>query len=73
MATYTCSVWFERDRANVRLDREDGSTVFDLWDEDVVQAIEDGYLRVPPRFQPTEEEWLPCVIDYARSQGLIED
>lgn len=36
--------WFERDRQNVRLETPNGRVIFDLWDEDVTHAIEDGYL-----------------------------
>lgn len=39
--------WFERDRANVRLidqGAEPENELLDIWDDDVAQAIEDGFL-----------------------------
>lgn len=37
--------WFERDRAMVELkDKRTGNTIVEWWDEDVAEAIEDGYL-----------------------------
>lgn len=37
--------WFERDRAHVRLfDVDTDETLLELWDDDVAQAGEDGFL-----------------------------
>ena len=36
--------WFERDRANVRLEDNNGDDALNLWDEEVYQALEDGFL-----------------------------
>lgn len=41
---FEVSTWFERDRANVRVDDTKGHTVFDWWDETVGELIEDGFL-----------------------------
>ena len=37
-----CVTWFERDRQNVRLETPRGRVIFDLWDEDVTDAIDSG-------------------------------
>lgn len=37
--------WFERDRQHVELrDRHDEETLIEWWDEEVTDAVEDGYL-----------------------------
>ena len=37
--------WFERDRASVELtDKESQETLLEFWDEEVYEAIEDGFL-----------------------------
>lgn len=69
---FVCSTWFERDRAHVRLETPQGRLVFDLWDDDVWQAIEDGYLSRPNAPRPTDSDWQPCAVEYARAQGLLE-
>ena len=43
---YVCVTWFERDRQNVRLETPRGRVIFDLWDDDVADAIDSGYLTV---------------------------
>ena len=68
---YVVSVWFERDRANVSLSTPRGRVIFDLWDDDVFQAIEDGFLPEPSHPRPTDAMWQPCAVAYAKSQGLI--
>jgi hypothetical protein len=75
---FECSVWFERDRKNVSLtDLLDGREIFSLWDDDVDQAIEDGFLSVPLVPRATEKQWLPHALGYARDAGylrpLLED
>ena len=41
----TLHTWFERARTHVELrDAESGETIVEWWDEDVSQAIEDGFL-----------------------------
>lgn len=62
------TTWFERDRAHVELsvreaDGSPGATLFELWDEDVGQAIEDGFLD-PRRYHRS-------AYDYAVHLGLI--
>lgn len=56
--------WFERDRAHVELRDEDTDrTVVEFWDEDVSQAVEDGFLN--PR------DWFGSLVEYARTHGLL--
>lgn len=64
---YICYSWFERDRQNIRLETEEGVEIFDLWDDDVDEAIVDGFLDCPSR----GADWLPCAIKYAEEMGLI--
>lgn len=41
----TLHTWFERDRAHVELrNRHTDETIVEWWDEDVAQAVEDGFL-----------------------------
>lgn len=69
---YEVNTWFERDRANVMLTEADtGREIFSLWDDDVEQAIQDGFLRPPRVFRPRDSDWLESAIEYAKSQGLI--
>jgi hypothetical protein len=68
---YVCSTWFERDRSNITLTTPGGREIFALWDDDVYQAIELGLLPTPHHPRPTDEQWLPCAIKYAQSQGLL--
>ncbi len=68
---YECSTWFERDRAFIELKDSAGRTVFELWDEAVTEAIEDGFLPTPHHPRPSNSHWLPCATRYAQSQGLI--
>jgi hypothetical protein len=71
-SSLVCSTWFERDRKNVRLETEDGDEIFSLWDEDVDQAIEDGFLATPRIPRPSDSDWLPHAIEYARQFGMFE-
>jgi hypothetical protein len=68
---YVCITWFERDRANVRLETPRGRVVFDLWDDDVDQAIEDGFLKPPRIPRPSDADWQPQAVQYAVDAGLI--
>jgi hypothetical protein len=69
---YVCIVWFERDRKNIRLETPNGREIFDLWDDAVDEAIEDGFLTTPRRLRPTDEaDWQPHAVAYARNAGLI--
>jgi len=39
------NTWFERDRAHVALlDARNDTTIVEWWDDEVVQALEDGFL-----------------------------
>jgi hypothetical protein len=56
--------WFERDRAHVELrDKNTQETLIEWWDEDVSEAVEDGFLD--------PDDWEGSAIDYARSLGVI--
>lgn len=70
---YVCSTWFERDRQYVRLETPAGRTVFELWDDDVSQAIEDGYLTRPRTPRPSDVDWQPHAVQYAIDTGLLND
>ena len=63
--------WFERDRAMVSLEDDDGNEIFTLWDDEVAEAIEDGFLDTPRKPRPSNADWLPCLVQYAKDQGLI--
>ena len=39
------ATWFERDRQNVELSTCEGKTLLDVWDDDVTQLLEDGFLN----------------------------
>lgn len=68
---YVCSTWFERDRRHVRLETPLGRLIFELWDEDVSEALESGLLPAPRFPRSSDADWQPCAVEYARSQGLI--
>lgn len=62
--------WFERDRAHVELrDRLTGQTIVEWWDDEVQQAIEDGFL--PQRW--TKNAAHAAAFEYAEQMGLVED
>lgn len=70
---FEANVWFERDRKNVRL--TDGLTSRDivcLWDDDVDQAIEDGYLTPPSIPRASDIDWLDPLLEYAQQTGALE-
>ena len=56
-----CRTWFERDRAHVcLLDREtEDFTIVEFWDEEVQEAVEDGFLN--PR------DWHGSLCEYANN------
>lgn len=68
---YVCHTWFERDRAHIRLETPKGRVVFELWDEQVCEAIEDGFLTAPRCPRPSDDDWQPHAVQYAVHQGLI--
>jgi len=68
---YVCSTWFERDRAHVSLSTPKGRVVFELWDDDVLGAIESGYLKPPRVPRPGDHDWQPSAVQYAFDMGLI--
>lgn len=58
------STWFERDRQHVHLFHGDeNETILEWWDDDVTQAVEDGFLN-PKNYEGSAKE-------YAISLGLI--
>lgn len=65
--TFHVATWFERDRAHVALyygtegDAND-DLIVEWWDQDVAQAIEDGFLN--PR------DFLASALEYARDMKL---
>lgn len=71
-SAYVCSTWFERDRQHIRLETPDGKSIFELWDDDVSQAIEDGFLRAPRFPRASDTDWQPHAVAYARLQGLLQ-
>ncbi len=71
-SAYVCSTWFECDRQHVRLETPDGKPVFELWDDAVSQAIEDGFLTTPRRARPSDADWQPHAVAYAREYKLIQ-
>jgi hypothetical protein len=68
---YICVTWFERDRKFVSLGGPGGATIFELWDSAVDEAVESGYLPTPRHPRPSDDQWLPCAIEYALSKKLI--
>jgi hypothetical protein len=68
---YVCVTWFERDRQNVRLETPRGRVIFDLWDDDVTDAIESGCLTVPRFPRATDADWQPHAVAFARETGRI--
>lgn len=70
---FTANAWFERDRSNLTL--TDGLTSRDLvclWDDDVHEAIESGYLTPPSRPRPNDSDWLEPLLNYARETGALD-
>jgi hypothetical protein len=71
MDDFTCVTWFERDRRYISLGSAEQPTIFELWDDDVIEAVEDGYLPTPRVPRPTDDDWLPCAVAYAEAMNLI--
>lgn len=62
--------WFERDRAHVELsDCRSGETIVEWWDDDVQQAIDDGFLL----HRWTGAKAHAAAFDYAKSVGLVDE
>lgn len=62
--------WFERDRAHVELrDSHTGETIVEWWDDEVQQAIDDGFL---PHFAP-DTALHRAAFEYAKHAGLITE
>ena len=61
----TIFTWFERDRQHVELrDDKTEKTIIEWWDDEVTEAVEDGFLD-PKDFHGS-------AFYYADSQGIIE-
>lgn len=58
--------WFERDRANVRLESDLGGEIICLWDDEVLQFINDGFHR------PNRDHWHNSLVKYANEHDLKE-
>jgi hypothetical protein len=56
--------WFERDRQHVALYDSKDKKVVEWWDEDVSQAVEDGFLSA--------RDWKGSAIRYAVDMGLMK-
>lgn len=64
MKTIELHTWFERDRAHVELrDTTTNKTIVEWWDEEVFEAIEDGFL------DPRDLEG--SATAYAEAMGII--
>lgn len=58
--------WFERDRAHVEIhNKKTDKTIYELWDDDVRQAVEDGFLN--------PKDWKGSMIEYAKHLGIIKE
>ena len=58
--------WFERDRQHVELRYKDaGGTIMEWWDEEVTEAVEDGFLD--------PKNWHQSAYDYVVSLGMISE
>lgn len=65
LSTLGCSTWFERDRQHVHLfSGDENTTVLELWDEQVTEAVEDGFAN--------SRDWKASMIDLAGNAGLID-
>lgn len=60
---YHLETWFERDRQHVELLDANDKTILEWWDEEVSEAIEDGFLD--PR------NLLGSATEYAESIGAL--
>lgn len=68
---FVCHTWFERDRAHIRLETPRGRVVFELWDDDVHEAIDSGYLARPALPRAGDKDWQPHAVRYAKELDLI--
>jgi len=69
---FVCNTWFERDRQNIRLETPNGRTIFDLWDDDVTDAINAGLLPIPHTPRASDADWQPCAVKYAQNIGILD-
>lgn len=67
---FTVDTWFERDRASVILKLKDGITVNEAmpdlpewWDEDVAEAIEDGFLDPKDYLVSAHEYFVQMILE----------
>lgn len=66
---FTVDTWFERDRASVILKLKDGITVNEAmpdlpewWDEDVHEAVEDGFLDPKDWLGSAHEHFIETIL-----------
>ncbi len=58
LRTTKVTTWFERDRAFVALvTKDEQTTLVEWWDEDVGQAVEDGFLKMNDLHRTALEYW----------------
>lgn len=64
---FKLNTWFERDRQHVEVvdAATESRTIVEWWDEDVTQAVEDGFLD--------RRDFLGSALEYADSVGLIPE
>ncbi|AXH00644.1 hypothetical protein DVJ83_15925 (plasmid) [Deinococcus wulumuqiensis] len=64
---FKLNTWFERDRQHVEVvdAATERRTIIEWWDEDVTQAVEDGFLD--------RRDFLGSALEYADSLGLIPE
>jgi hypothetical protein len=67
-ADLVVSVWFERDRKHLSLSTPQGHSVVDLWDDEIDQLVEDGFLTVPRHPRPSENDWRSHLLAYAQQR-----
>ena len=60
----TIETWFERDRQHVELrDGRNDQTIIEWWDDDVTQAVEDGFLK--------PHDYHTAAYEYAKYLGCL--
>lgn len=69
---YEVEAWFERDRKHLALTHPSRKKpIVELWDDEVNQAVDNGFLALPHHPRPTTEMWRAPLLGYARSYQLI--
>jgi len=69
---FEAAAWFERGRKNLILtDNLTGEDILTLWDQEVDDAIEDGFLTPPRMIRPRSADWVGPLKEMALSKGLL--